>query len=291
MRTTCASTCGTLDRANESFNIVDIKPSNIEELTEVITAATFSPNHCHLLAYATSRGSVRLVDLREQALCDSHSRQFEQEDDVSTKSFFSEIVASIADVKFAGSEGRYVVSRDYLTVKVWDVAMESRPVYSVSVHDYLRVHLADLYENDCIFDQFDCSMSSSGTRGITGSYNNHFVLWSIDEMAAGGSGGGGSTGEAAVQQITIEALKDGPKRSEAVAAPTAAAIGAGGSGVSGSGGGSGKKLKLGSKSAVKENGGSPSAANGSRGGGVDAFNVTVMDFGKKGAARGFGIRG
>ena len=266
-----------LDRANESFNIVDIKPSNIEELTEVITTATFSPHHCHLLAYATSRGSIRLVDLREQALCDSHSRQFEQEEDVSTKSFFSEITASIADVKFAGSEGRYVVSRDYLTVKVWDVHMESRPVYVINVHDYLKVHLGDLYENDCIFDEFDCSIASSGTRGITGSYNNHFVLWSIDEMAAGGVPGG-STGDAAVQQITIEALKDGPKRKDAVA-PTAAVNG--GSGLSGSG----KKLKLGGvKSGVKENGGSPSSAGGAGG---DTFhgNVTKsvmeMDFGKK----------
>ena len=275
-----------LERANESFNIVDIKPSNIEELTEVITSATFSPHHCHLLAYATSRGSVRLVDLREQALCDSHSRQFEQEEDVSTKSFFSEIVASIADVKFAGPEGRYVVSRDYLTVKVWDVAMESRPLYTINVHDYLKVHLCDLYENDCLFDQFDCSISSSGTRGITGSYNNHFVLWSIDEMAAGG--GSGSTGDAAIQQLTIEALKDGPKRKEA-GLPIPAASGSGGLS------GSGKKLKLGStgKSGVKENGSSPSsssssaataaaaAASAAANGGAGAFNVSVLDFGKK----------
>ena len=265
-----------IDRANESFNIVDIKPSNIEELTEVITAATFSPSHCHLLAYATSRGSLRLIDLREQALCDSHSRQFEQEDDVSTKSFFTEIVASIADVKFAGSEGRYVVSRDYLSVKVWDVAMESRPVHTINVHDYLKVHLADLYENDCLFDQFDCSISSSGTRGITGSYNNHFVLWSIDELAAGGASSG-VTSDAAVQQITIEALKDGPKRKDAAATPAAAVNG--GSGTSGSG--SGKKSKVGGlsgKTGARENGASPSATHGS---GADAFDVQRLDFGKK----------
>ena len=261
---------------NEAFTIVDIKPANIEELTEVITAATFSPSHCSLLAYGTSRGSVRLVDLREQALADSHSRQFEQEDDVSAKSFFSEIAASVSDVQFAGSEGRYLVSRDYLSVKVWDVNMESRPVHTVSVHDYLRVHLADLYENDCIFDQFDCSVSSSGARGITGSYNNHFVLWNIPDVAAGGAGGG--TGEAAVQQITIEALKDGPKRKDA-ATPAAALNGGGGAGLSGSG----RKLKLGGgKGGVKENGSSPSAAHGgARGGGAEAYNVQQMDFGKK----------
>ena len=268
-----------LDRANESFNIVDIKPSNIEELTEVITAATFSPTHCHLLAYATSRGSVRLVDLREQALCDSHSRQFEQEEDVSTKSFFSEIIASIADVKFAGSEGRYVVSRDYLSVKVWDVAMESRPVHTIAVHDYLKTHLCDLYENDCIFDQFDCSIASSGTRGITGSYNNHFVLWNIDDMAAGG--GGSTSDSAAVQQVTIEALKDGPRRKEAGGPSTPASSTA--TAVSSQWSSSAKKLKQtpsSSKSAAKENGTTPAAAV-ANGAGRDGFNVNVMDFGKK----------
>ena len=278
-----------LDYANESFNIVDIRPSNIEELTEVITAATFSPTHCHLLAYATSRGSVRLIDLREQALCDSHSRQFEQEDDVSGKSFFSEISASIADVKFAGSEGRYVVSRDYLTVKVWDVTMENRPLYTIAVHDYLKPHLCDLYENDCIFDQFDCSISSSGTRGITGSYNNHFVLWALDEMGVGGGGGGGAGDAASIQRVTVEALKDGPRRREAGGVTTPAS--SGGAERAGQWSSSARKLKQtqAAKAAAKDNGsGSAAAAAAAAGGGgvsgADkdaAFNVNVMDFGKK----------
>lgn len=42
---------------------------------------------------------------------------FEEPEDPSTRSFFSEIIASISDVKFSHS-GRYILSRDYLTVKV-----------------------------------------------------------------------------------------------------------------------------------------------------------------------------
>jgi hypothetical protein len=33
------------------------------------------------------------------------------------RSFFSEIIASIADARFAGKDGRYIFTRDYLTVK------------------------------------------------------------------------------------------------------------------------------------------------------------------------------
>ena len=43
---------------------------------------------------------------------------FEEPEDPSTRSFFSEIIASISDVKFSHS-GRYILSRDYLTVKVY----------------------------------------------------------------------------------------------------------------------------------------------------------------------------
>merc|ERR1711879_383701 len=34
--------------SEQSFNIVDIKPENMEELSEVITSASFHPNHCNL---------------------------------------------------------------------------------------------------------------------------------------------------------------------------------------------------------------------------------------------------
>ncbi len=47
----------------------------------------------------------------------NHVAVFEEPEDPSSRSFFSEIIASISDVKFSHS-GRYVLSRDYLTVKV-----------------------------------------------------------------------------------------------------------------------------------------------------------------------------
>ena len=43
----------------------------MEELTEVITAAEFHPRHCNLMMYSTSKGTIKLNDLRENALCDT----------------------------------------------------------------------------------------------------------------------------------------------------------------------------------------------------------------------------
>ena len=55
-------------------DIVDIKPANMEELTEVITAAEFHPTECNLFVYSSSKGTIRLCDMREQALCDQHAK-------------------------------------------------------------------------------------------------------------------------------------------------------------------------------------------------------------------------
>ncbi|KAM7255623.1 hypothetical protein ACFE04_008521 [Oxalis oulophora] len=162
-----------LEISNQSFNIVDVKPSNMEDLTEVITSAEFHPTHCNTLAYSSSKGSIRLIDLRQSALCDSHAKLFEEQEAPGSRSFFTEIIASISDIKF-GKGGRYILSRDYMTLKLWDINMDSGPVSTYQVHEHLRPRLCDLYENDSIFDKFECCMSGDGSRVATGSYSNLF---------------------------------------------------------------------------------------------------------------------
>lgn len=57
------------------IDVVDIKPVNMEELTEVITAAEFHPSHCNLFMYSSSKGTIKLADMRESALCDRHVKR------------------------------------------------------------------------------------------------------------------------------------------------------------------------------------------------------------------------
>ena len=90
-----------LDRPDTSFTVVDIKPESMEDLTEVITCAEFHPVLPHIFAYGSSKGLIRLADMRASALCDQYSRLFDggEKDE---RNFFSEIVASVNDVKFIG---------------------------------------------------------------------------------------------------------------------------------------------------------------------------------------------
>ncbi|KAL9247409.1 hypothetical protein vseg_020844 [Gypsophila vaccaria] len=165
-----------LEISSQSFNIVDVKPQNMEDLTEVITSAEFHPSHCNTLAYSSSKGSIRLIDLRQSALCDSHAKLFEEQEAPGSRSFFTEIIASISDIKFA-RDGRYILSRDYMTLKLWDINMDSGPVATFQVHEHLRPKLCDLYENDSIFDKFECCLSGDGQRVATGSYSNLFRVF------------------------------------------------------------------------------------------------------------------
>ncbi|KAF3671269.1 hypothetical protein FXO38_06668 [Capsicum annuum] len=54
--------------------------------------------------------------------------------------------------------------------QLWDMNMDSGPVSTFQVHEYLRAKLCDLYENDSIFDKFECCLSGDGLRVATGSY-------------------------------------------------------------------------------------------------------------------------
>lgn len=131
---------------------------------------------CNTFVYSSSKGTIRLCDMRASALCDRHSKLFEEPEDPSNRSFFSEIISSISDVKFSHS-GRYMMTRDYLSVKIWDLNMENRPVETYQVHEYLRSKLCSLYENDCIFDKFECCWNGSDSVVMTGSYNNFFRMF------------------------------------------------------------------------------------------------------------------
>ena len=104
---------------------------------------------------------------------------FYEEESPESKSFFSEIIASISDISFSPN-GRQIVSRDYLRIKVWDIAKPDKPVQTININEHLRPKLVDLYENDFIFDKFQFSMNQTGDRFLTGSYHNGFQIYKKD---------------------------------------------------------------------------------------------------------------
>merc|ERR1719446_522625 len=64
-----------------------------------------------------------------------------------------------------------------MTLKIWDVNMNSGPVDVIHIHDHLQASLKDLYESDCIFDEFRVALSPDGNHLATGSYENLFHVY------------------------------------------------------------------------------------------------------------------
>lgn len=56
---------------------------------------------------------------------------FEEKEDPATRSFFSEIISSVSDVKFSHS-GRYILTRDYLSVNVSFIGINA--IHTNSIH-------------------------------------------------------------------------------------------------------------------------------------------------------------
>ncbi|XP_044486406.1 serine/threonine protein phosphatase 2A 55 kDa regulatory subunit B beta isoform-like isoform X2 [Mangifera indica] len=193
-----------LEISGQCFNIVEMKPSNMDDLTEVITSAQFHPIQCNLLAYSSSRGFIRLVDMRQSALCDNSARILHDSESHGSKSFFTEIMASISDIKFA-KDGQHLLSRDYMNLKLWDMRMDSTPVATFKIHEHLRPKLCELYNDDSIFDKFECCVSGDGLHFATGSYSNLLRIFSCGIGSAEG--------------VTIEASKSRNRRSILQAAP------------------------------------------------------------------------
>ena len=75
----------------------------------------------------------------------------------------------------------FLVTRDFMTVKIWDMHMERLPVQTIVVDGRLGPSLHELYESDCIFDKFDVTLSSDGSKVVTGCYNNEFKVWSTKD--------------------------------------------------------------------------------------------------------------
>lgn len=167
-----------IERNNECFTIIDSKPTNMNELTEVITSAAFHPIEGNVFVYSSSKGMVRMGDMRQKALCDTTLKSFKTNSE--SKSFFADVIASIGDIKYS-HDGKYVMARDYMNIKLWDIRMDSEPFKIIKVHEHIRSHLYELYENDGIFDKFEANFTYDDSNIITGSYTNNFGIWNLEK--------------------------------------------------------------------------------------------------------------
>lgn len=185
--------------ANQSYNVLDIKPEDMNELSEIISSLDFHPSSSHQFLYSTSLGNIMTCDLRTRALVDEPSQVFSMKmsnektmgastgdaaglgagGEADQQTFFDEMTQNVTAAKFSKG-GKFIISRDYMSVKIWDVTMERAPVETIYVHEYLRERMWDLYSSELLWDPFNLGISSTGDI-VTGSYSNYFHIFDLGE--------------------------------------------------------------------------------------------------------------
>jgi len=111
-----------------AFNIVDLKPPNIQSLPELITHVEYHPRRSDVFLFSSSGGYISYCDLRVSSQFDQCSIRFQNTKNPSRVHFFQDIIDSTSRAKFAPTSDNYLFSRDYLSVNIWDVRNNSLPV-------------------------------------------------------------------------------------------------------------------------------------------------------------------
>ena len=144
---------------------------------ELITKATFNQaSQSCVYLYTTSVGNINICDFRERS--DFSARPSLQ---LSTQAAhgnqgqeFQKWLNYVSSAFFLAN-GTQVISRDYMSVKLWDIrsnsGVKSKPIYSAQVTDYMERNLSKLYEQDSLDDEFFLSLNPDCNYVVTGAYN------------------------------------------------------------------------------------------------------------------------
>lgn len=132
------------------------------------------PTADNLLIYGTNKGTLKLCDLRTSSNSDTSATNFKNQYP-GQKNFLTEFLTSYCSADFC-KQGKYIVSRDYLTVKVWDVCNSKKPLNTIVLNESMKSKLSQVFQNEAIYDRFKISCSPDGNTIASGTYSNCFHL-------------------------------------------------------------------------------------------------------------------
>lgn len=124
-----------------------------------------------MFLYGTNCGSLVLGDCRVSECCQPLTMRLDSCREKAN--FFTQMISSYSSLAFLNNN-KQIVTRDFLSVKVWDICKTDKPIASITIQDTLKTKLCEIFENDCIFDKFNVSLSKDSNTVLTGNYNNNF---------------------------------------------------------------------------------------------------------------------
>jgi len=128
-----------LNRPDVPYIALDyLKGMEVEDVKENITCGKFHPTSDAMFVYGTNKKTLKVNDLRtsprEAAGVDF---KYEQKE---IKNFFTDMLATYSSVDFLKG-GKYVVARDFMTVKVWDINQNKKPLLDITLQENYKSKL------------------------------------------------------------------------------------------------------------------------------------------------------
>ena len=191
------------DSPSTSFNLCDLKPECMENLTNTITKAILHPLHCNYMAYTTSQSQICFCDMRQNCQIKNNNTEFttyqhgvtgsnqfastkvfQYQQPLIQRDFFTDLASYISGITFT-NDGNSMIVRDYFNIYVWDIRNNSKPFKIIPIHPYFANDMKHLYESDLLFDKFKIVSSPSSQSVATGTYNNSFIVanWETQKIS------------------------------------------------------------------------------------------------------------
>ena len=165
-----------LERPERVLKLFELNHKRQDEMQKLITCCDFHPSNDFSFAFSTSDGVLSLCDLRVSKRFERSAKRSKPVEMVNN--FFTPFLKNISSVKFT-PDGKFLVARDYLSVKTWDVRNLDRPFRVTNLYEPLKSRLCDLFDKDHVYDKFKVSTSACSSHFATGLYNNRFHIADI----------------------------------------------------------------------------------------------------------------
>lgn len=137
---------------------------------ELISSACFNQfTKKEIFLYTTSLGSIKVCDLRERSNFQSRASSQMRADSHNSPSMYNQWLSYVSSASFLPDEYQ-LISRDYLSVKLWDTRME-KVIFSAPVMQQAERQLNKLYNASALDDEFFMSVSRDGRYVATGGYD------------------------------------------------------------------------------------------------------------------------
>lgn len=85
-----------------------------------------------------------MCDLRVSVLSDNNAINFKNETGSQQKNFITDMISSYSGGEFLRN-GKYIATRDFLTVKIWDLCNAKKPLQNIVIQEGVKGKLCEMF--------------------------------------------------------------------------------------------------------------------------------------------------